>query len=642
MWSPTEKLGLADNALEVVRAWLSRILRPIDCVEPGLGKLGFDSSEIRNRVGPSLETASLVLRGHLTNIPADILPDVHNANDLYDALLTLIVLPPVDHWAAHFAELEATGRASVIRRKGLALWSPTEKLGLADNALEVVRAWLKYFGRSTASSLASKLGFDSSEIEIALAHLETESQVLRGHLTKIPAEILPDVHNFADDLYDALLTLIVLPPVDHWAAHFAELEATGRASVIRRKGLALWSPTEKLGLADNALEVVRAWLKYFGRSTAPILASKLGFDPSEIEIALAHLEENTEPAFRAPRVSKGSPPPPERVATFKGEAQVLRGQFPNPSPDAEMQWCNRRVLARIHRMTLGRLRREIEPVTAAQFYNFLGRWQHTSLGSQLHGADGLLEIIRQLQGYEIPAAAWETQILPQRIARYEPGLLDELCLSGEVMWARVSPHPALEDGEGRKIRATRVAPISLLLRDDAAWLLSAQDFTLDAGSLSHAALDVLAALERERALFFADLVRASKRLPSETENGLWELVAAGLVTADGFENVRALIDPKRRRGEGKGRVIGHATQPAAGRWFTATILQSNAWKSGLNNFSFVGESCCVTCLPARPVRPLGGICSPSCDGWKRKVKFAVDVSCPVSPASNSRGPKRWT
>ena len=229
-----------------------------------------------------------------------------------------------------------------------------------------------------------------------------------------------------------------------------------------------------------------------------------------------------------------------------------------------MQWCNRRVLARIHRMTLGRLRREIEPVTALQFHSFLTRWQHVAAGTQLHGADGVLEMIRQLQGYEIPTAAWESQILARRIGAYEPALLDELCLSGEVMWARVSTHPALEDGEGRRIRPTRIAPITFLLREDAGWLIGPHAPTENLESISHAARDVLQALEAERALFFGDLVRAARRLPSETEDALWELVAAGLVTADGFENLRALIDPKRRRGEGGGRRA--RPRHSAGRW----------------------------------------------------------------------------
>ena len=110
----------------------------------------------------------------------------------------------------------------------------------------------------------------------------------------------------------------------------------------------------------------------------------------------------------------------------------------------EPEWCHRRLLARIHRLTIGRLRREIEPVTTADFMRFLHRWQHVAPGAQLHGADGVLHVIRQLQGYEISAAAWESEILPSRVAHYSPEFLDQLCLSGEVMWGRLSPHPAFD------------------------------------------------------------------------------------------------------------------------------------------------------------------------------------------------------
>ena len=157
-----------------------------------------------------------------------------------------------------------------------------------------------------------------------------------------------------------------------------------------------------------------------------------------------------------------------------------------------MEWCNRRILARIHRATLGRLRREIEPVTALDFERFLQSWQHISPRTQLHGSDGTLQIIRQLQGYEISAAAWEQEILARRIVKYDPALLDGLCLSGEVMWARVSPHPAI--AENRRVRPTRIAPIALFLREDADWLIPPGD--PDPSSLSHAAQDVLQAFTR--------------------------------------------------------------------------------------------------------------------------------------------------
>src|SRR5215510_6592762 len=144
-------------------------------------------------------------------------------------------------------------------------------------------------------------------------------------------------------------------------------------------------------------------------------------------------------------------------------------------PESEIEWCNRRLLARIHRLTLGRLRKEIEPVTSADFVRFLFTWQHVAPGTQLHGPDGVLQIVKQLQGYEISAAAWESEILRRRVAGYTPDLLDRLCLSGEVMWGRLSPHPSLvlEDAtaRSRRIRPTRVAPVAIFLREDAPWLL---------------------------------------------------------------------------------------------------------------------------------------------------------------------------
>jgi ATP-dependent Lhr-like helicase len=283
---------------------------------------------------------------------------------------------------------------------------------------------------------------------------------------------------------------------------------------------------------DGAAFILRGWLESIGPVTVSALADRLAMRPDLVESALARIES---------------------------EGQVLRGSF---TQGPEQEWCNRRVLARLHRMTLGRLRREIEPVTTVDFMRFLSRWQHLARGAQLHGVDGLLQVIRQLQGYEISAAAWESEILPRRIARYTPELLDQLCLSGEVMWGRLSPHPAFDAGEPRRVRPTRAAPIALFLRQDAEWLMSARSET--APTLSHATREVLSALEKRGASFFAELMRTTGRLPSEVEDGLWELVAAGLVTADAFENLRALVDPKRRRGEGRGRQS--MPRHAAGRW----------------------------------------------------------------------------
>ncbi len=353
-------------------------------------------------------------------------------------------------------------------------------------------------------------------------------------IEQVSNEVWPDPRD-ADELHDALLGLITLAPVAGWQAWYEELRQAGRAFVVRRGSFEFWIAAERKHLANDVPAIVRGWMECLGPVTAGDLASRLALPVDEVLAALATLE---------------------------AEGQVFQGQYRSP-PGGEVEWCNRRILARIHRATLGRLRREIEPVTAAQFYDFLLRWQHRAPGAELHGADGVLQIVRQLEGFEIPASAWEPHIFGRRVARYSPENLDDLCLSGEVVWARLSPHPALMEPGGH-VRPTRIAPIAFFLREDADWLIDATPASAEPPGLSHAARDVAAALAERGASFFAELVRASRRLPSEVEDALWELTTAGLVTADGFENLRALIDPKRRRGEGRGRRA--RPRHAAGRW----------------------------------------------------------------------------
>ena len=238
------------------------------------------------------------------------------------------------------------------------------------------------------------------------------------------------------------------------------------------------------------------------------------------------------------------------------------------------------MLARIHRLTIGTLRREIEPVTTAAYLTFLRRWQHVAGASRLHGIDGTLQVVRQLEGYEIPAFAWEAHILPARVAGYRPELLDRLCYAGDVMWGRLSPHPALEPRdviERARVRPTRLAPIALFLRANAEELIVRR--AIQENALSHVAREVLAQIERLRAPFFAEIVRATKRLPSEVEEALWQLVAAGLVTADGFDALRSLSDAKRRLGE-KG--LRARPRSSSGRW---SLLEATAERIDRETFA---------------------------------------------------------
>lgn len=288
--------------------------------------------------------------------------------------------------------------------------------------------------------------------------------------------------------------------------------------------------------------LVQGWLAHLGPATTTELSAWLGLEVGDVDEAMLRIEAT---------------------------GWALRGRFRLPASQPGLEWCERRLLARIHRLTLGTLRREIAPVTAAEFMSWLLTWQHVAPGTQLSGERGTLEVISQLQGFETPANAWERQVIGRRVINYDPEDLDRLCLTGLVGWGRLSPHPATlhaEPSPNRRVVPTSVAPVAFFVRDDAAWM-TLRRRTADGASitgLSHAARETLGVLERAGASFFADIVRGTKRLKAEVETGLWELVAAGLVTADGFDNLRSLIDPRRRAGQGGGK--SSRPRHSAGRW----------------------------------------------------------------------------
>jgi ATP-dependent Lhr-like helicase len=292
---------------------------------------------------------------------------------------------------------------------------------------------------------------------------------------------------------------------------------------------------------DDALSLVQGWMSHLGPTSAGRISRMLGIGENEIEKALLRMEAS---------------------------GTILRGKFTDPKV-ADTEWCDRRLLARIHRLTVATLRKQIEPVTQAQFMRWLLRWQHITPGTQVGGERGTLEVLRQMQGFEIPASAWERHVLARRIADYDPKWLDQLCLTGAVGWGRLSPHPAtLENAaEGkRRVIPTSVAPITFFIREEADWMTPKHPGAdqPEARGLSPGARQVLDFLRQRGASFFADIVRGTGQLKAEVETALWELVAGGLITADGFDNLRSLIDPKRRSGNGNGRML--RPRHSAGRW----------------------------------------------------------------------------
>ena len=401
-------------------------------------------------------------------------------------------------------------------------------------------------------------------------------------ISEVCDDAWPDVRD-AEELHDALLTLIALPTrrkadahvtnrlrakfeesLPRWSAFFDQLGAEHRVGRAQVDSQSYWVATERIhtfmeifpsaqfeaplpnvesppvSREDALLALVTGWIAHGG----PVTANQLG---SLLTLAVLDLEKT--------------------LLRLEASGVVLRGKFTGPGSD-ETEWCERRLLARIHRLTLGQLRKEIQSVTPAQFMNWQLRWHHVATGTQLLGERGTLEALRQIQGFEAPANSWEPQILRRRVADFDPKVLDHLCLTGAVGWGRLSLHPAtleaFTDGK-RRVIPTSVAPITFFVREDADWMIPRRaageaEFTglgSDAGA-------VLRFLRQRGASFFADIVRGTGKLKSEVETALWELVAAGLLTADGFDNLRALIDPKRRSGQGSGR--SSRPRDSAGRW----------------------------------------------------------------------------
>jgi ATP-dependent helicase Lhr and Lhr-like helicase len=416
--------------------------------------------------------------------------------------------------------------------------------------------------------------------------LEEVGRLDPAAIAKVREEAWPDVRD-ADELHDVLHTLVALPEsgrdygTDRWRFHFERLVSERRAAVAIFGGRIYWVAAERAKTfsvlfpearfepplaeveattptRDEALfTLVTGWMSHLGPATAAHLEETLAIPASEISNALLRMEAS---------------------------GTILRGNFSGAAvstQEAEIEWCERRLLARIHRLTVATLRKQIEPVTAAQFMQWLLSWQHVAPGTQVAGERGTLEVLRQLQGFEIPANAWERQVLARRIVDYDPKWLDQLCLTGAVGWGRLSPHPATLEyssasraTEGasssaprqRRVIPTSVAPITFFIREDADWMTPRHPGAEQGGNngLSDGAQKVLDFLRQRGASFFADIVRGTEKLKAEIETALWELVAAGLVTADGFDNLRSLIDPKRRAGQGSGRTM--RPRHNAGRW----------------------------------------------------------------------------
>ena len=402
----------------------------------------------------------------------------------------------------------------------------------------------------------------------------------QGAIDRVRDEAWPRVEN-ADELHDALveLGLVTAAEGSDWQQFLGELQRDRRAAVMTVNRLdtgvarRLWVAAERLpqiqaiytgvalepqivapaSLGDKAwssedalVEIMRGRLEGLGPVTIENLSSDSALEPAQVEAALLKLE---------------------------AEGFVIRGKF---TPGTEQtEWSARRLLARIHSYTLNRLRQEIEPVSTNDFMRYLLAWQKVAPEHQMEGPDSLRGIIQQLEGFEAPAAAWEGEILPARMVEYDPAWLDALCLSGEVVWARLTPPARTTSTEPGNERArgsapVRNTPIALVLRKNfATWSSVFPQPANNELEFSSTTQSVFEYLSTRGASFFTDLVDGTKLLKSQVEESLGELVAAGSVISDSFAGLRALLTPSSKKTNAAAR--RKHRQPvyqmaSAGRW----------------------------------------------------------------------------
>jgi ATP-dependent Lhr-like helicase len=325
-----------------------------------------------------------------------------------------------------------------------------------------------------------------------------------------------------DELHDLLLSLVACRPFAPWSDWHAALVADGRASELD----GCWVATER-------------------REAAAALAT----DDDAAAACLAGHLQLAGPVTVEQLVADGPLPPgaPLGAPLSEARARTALARLEGTGIAIELpdgRWCARHLLVRLHGASRRRRRGLVEAVPIADYVRFVTHWQHATPESRLEGRAGLLEVLEQLAGIEAPAAEWEEQILPARVRDYDPRWLDELCLSGEVVWARLTPRA---ERSGRSGAPSPATPLAFVRRDDLVTMLRAVRAGVAAPEPEvGAAADVLAALRVRGACFRPELAPVTGRLPAEVDEGLWDLVTRGLLTADAFSAVRSLLSPRDR------------------------------------------------------------------------------------------------
>jgi len=399
-------------------------------------------------------------------------------------------------------------------------------------------------------------------------------------VAEVRAELSPSPRT-GDELHDLLRDLVLLAAHEPWRPLFDELAARGRAAAIRWAGAERWHPVE----AARAVEMLTGEPSAAASPGGREAGAELFPEQVAATVVRGHLELHSPVTEAELGGLTGLPATLLQVAlaTLETEGSAIQGRFTSRS---EVEWCSRRLLARMHGRSRGARRRAVEPVTPEQLVRFLTRWQHAAPGTRLASADGLARLVEQLQGWEAAVAAWEPDLLAGRLDRYDTRWIDQLCHAGELQWLRLSPRAVPADPDRRGGGPSKATPITILYRHDLPWLLAAGRGEAEpARPTAGAVAEVAEALERHGPRFLTELSADTGRLAADVEAALWDGVARGLFTADGFEAVRSLTTggPSRRE-ERQARALsrlrrqGVRAAHGAGRW--ALVPSANGADAG--------------------------------------------------------------
>jgi ATP-dependent helicase Lhr and Lhr-like helicase len=467
----------------------------------------------------------------ITAIRKEIWPDLRDEHELHDLLHSLIALPMGFIETPGSADTSGAPSFAVVSQTGVPTSSAggVERVGYRADARPFspgTRDWSLFYERLARTGRAQTIDCAGTPCWVATERLP-QIAALYSSPQNLVASALQEVV-ILSEAKDPRISPLPLP-----------------ISLIE---------TEKVTKQEALQKCVQGWLQILGPTTANALAFQLSLDPAAVFQAFLAMEI---------------------------QGLLMRGTFERPAPEPsaegnanhEIEWCERRILQRIHRRTVATLRKQIEAVTPAVYMRWLLNWQHLAPQTQLSGEEGVLEALRQLEGFEAPAIEWERTLLPARVANYDPRWLDALCLSGAVGWGRISPHPAWSTGDGaapRRVIPTNAAPITFYIRETADWLPHAlaqqcvEESKLQQ-ALSPEALQLRALLQQRGACFAKDIQRIANLTRPQTQHALWELATAGLAAADGFDQLRACMDP-RRKSTTTENPNKRPTCSSAGRW----------------------------------------------------------------------------